>query len=191
MGLSRNLASILICVFSVYLSIGRKNTEQENFSHLSFRFIAEGHNMIGLLAQKMPSKLIADTFALVTFAFVVGMFVEIALSGLTLDQSFQSRLFAIPLNLIGARPYGLYRDWLLLIAKTEDKTRITLIVIDILAFLSFMAPQYAAVLWWVGADPIQVLTACISVAVISVIVGRPYGLYMVFCRRIMEKYSPN
>ncbi len=145
--------------------------------------------MTGLLAQKVPSKLIADTFALVTFAFVVGMFVEIALSGLTLEQSLQSRLFAIPLNVIAARPYGLYRDWLLLVTRAENKGRLILIVIDILAFLSFMVPQYAVVLWWVGAEPMQILTACISVVVMSVVVGRPYGLYMVFCRSIAEKFS--
>ena len=145
--------------------------------------------MIGLLAQKVPSKLIADIFTLVTFAFVVGMFVEIALSGLTLEQSFQSRLFAIPLNVIAARPYGLYRDWLLLVTRAENKGRVIPIVIDILAFLSFMIPQYAAVLWWVGADPIQILVACISVVIMSVVVGRPYGLYMVFCRRIVERYT--
>lgn len=147
--------------------------------------------MNGLLAQKVPSKLIADTFALVTFAFVVGMFVEIVLSGLTLEQSFQSRLFAIPLNVIAARPYGLYRDWLFRITKAENKGRIIVIVIDILAFLSFMIPQYAVVLWWVGAEPIQILIACSSAIVMSVVVGRPFGLYMVFCRKIMEKYSTN
>ena len=35
---------------------------------------------------------IADTFALITFGLVVGMFVELFIAGLTLDQSLQSRL---------------------------------------------------------------------------------------------------
>lgn len=146
--------------------------------------------MIGLLAQKVSSKLIADTFALVTFAFVVGMFVEVVLSGLTLEQSFQSRLLAIPLNVIVARPFGRYRDWLLFITRAEDRGRSILIVTDILAFLTFMVPQYAAVLWWLGADAIQVFIACTSVVVSSVVIGRPYGLYLVFCRRIMDRISP-
>jgi hypothetical protein len=129
----------------------------------------------------------ADTFALVTFAFAVGMFVELFLSGLTLQQSLQSRMCAIPLNVIAARPYGLYRDWLFDAAGTESRGRIARILTDILAFATFMLPQYAAVLWWVGANLSQILIACGAVAGFSLAVGRPYGLYMVFCRRLLVR----
>ena len=37
----------------------------------------------------------------------------------------------------------------------------------------------------------QVLIACISAVFMSVVVGRPYDLYMVFCRRIVEGFSAN
>jgi len=100
----------------------------------------------------------ADTFALVSFAFVVGMVVEILVSGLTFHQSLQSRLLAIPLKLV-----------------------------DITAFSTFMMPQYAAVLGWVGADWGQIAVACGTVAAMSIAVGRPYGLYLVFCRRLLER----
>lgn len=133
------------------------------------------------------AKMAADTFALVTFAFAVGMFVEVILSGLTLQQSLQSRLCAIPLNVIAARPYGLYRDWLFDAAGTEYRGRLARILADILAFSTFMLPQYAAVLWWVGAGLSQILIACGTVAAISIAIGRPYGLYMVFCRRMLER----
>jgi len=143
--------------------------------------------MITAVTRKIPAIFIADTFALVTFALVVGMFIEVVVSGLTLEQSFQSRLLAIPLNVIVARPYGLYRDWLFSIINTENKGRIIDCIIDIIAFLTFMIPQYIAVLWWVGAQADQILIACTSAIIMSVVVGRPYGLYLVFCRRILER----
>jgi hypothetical protein len=125
---------------------------------------------------------VADTFAMVTFAFVVGMLIEVVLSGLSLGQSLQSRLLAIPLNVAIARPYGIYRDWLFRATHAETGNRIARTLVDILAFSTFMLPQYAAVLWWVGAGPLQIVTACACVAVMSLVVGRPYGLYMVLCR---------
>lgn len=129
----------------------------------------------------------ADTFALVSFAFVVGMVVEILVSGLTFHQSLQSRLLAIPLNFVVARPYGLYRDRLFGITKAESRTRIVRALVDIAAFSTFMMPQYAAVLGWVGADWGQIAVACGTVAAMSIAVGRPYGLYLVFCRRLLER----
>ncbi|MGD8389612.1 MAG: L-alanine exporter AlaE, partial [Desulfobacteraceae bacterium] len=56
------------------------------------------------MIRSLQSRTVADTFAMVTFAFAVGMIVEVVFSGLTLDQSFQSRLLAIPMNMIIARP---------------------------------------------------------------------------------------
>lgn len=131
---------------------------------------------------------LADTIALVTFAFVTGMAVEIGLSGLTLEQSLHSRLLAIPLNALIARPYGLYRDYLFRRTAADHKARYVRMLVDITAFLTFMMPQYAAVLWWVGADIFQILIACFTVLVLSMVVGRPYGLYMVFCRKVLERW---
>ncbi len=56
--------------------------------------------------------MLADTFAMITFGIVVGMSVEL-LAGLSFEQSLQSRLLSIPVNLLTARAYGLYRDWLI------------------------------------------------------------------------------
>jgi hypothetical protein len=36
---------------------------------------------------------------------------------MTLGQSFRSRMTAIPVNLLTARPYGIYRDWVLQTAR--------------------------------------------------------------------------
>jgi hypothetical protein len=53
---------------------------------------------------------VADTFAMVVYCSVVNMLIEIFLSGMSFEQSLSSRLVAIPVNIIIAWPYGLYRD---------------------------------------------------------------------------------
>ncbi|WP_139123999.1 L-alanine exporter AlaE, partial [Escherichia coli] len=45
---------------------------------------------------------------------VVNLFIEVFLSGLSFEQSFYSRLVAIPVNILIAWPYGMYRDLFLL-----------------------------------------------------------------------------
>jgi L-alanine exporter len=55
-------------------------------------------------------KFLADTFALVVFSTLAGMFAELLVAGMTLLQSAQARLTAIPMMLMTARPYGVFRD---------------------------------------------------------------------------------
>jgi hypothetical protein len=142
--------------------------------------------------KKSPSRLpltpnmLADTFALVTFAFAVGMFVEVVVSGLTLNQSLQSRLMAIPLNMIIARPYGVYRDWLFSAMDARCRGQLARAGLDIFGFITFMLPQYAFVLWVIGADFLQILTASASVMTLSLVIGRPYGLYLGLCRNMLS-----
>lgn len=35
----------------------------------------------------------------------------------------------------------------------------------------------------------QIANACVTVVLMSLAVGRPYGLYMVFCRKMLLKYT--
>lgn len=53
----------------------------------------------------------ADIFALVVYSFIVGMAIEVFLSGMSFSQSLSSRLLSIPVNILIAWPYGIYRDW--------------------------------------------------------------------------------
>jgi hypothetical protein len=130
------------------------------------------------------TKLFADTISLVTFAFAVGMFAEVVVSGLSVFQSLQSRLMAIPLNTAVARPYGIYRDWLFSRTRARERGKLLRITVDIFAMWTFMMPQYAAVLFFVGAAPGQILTACLTISVMMTMIGRPYGLYLELWRRL-------
>ena len=53
----------------------------------------------------------ADIFALVVYSFIVGMLIEVFISGMSFNQSLSSRLLSIPVNILIAWPYGVYRDW--------------------------------------------------------------------------------
>lgn len=43
---------------------------------------------------------VADTFAMVVYCSVVNMCIEVFLSGMSFEQSFYSRLVAIPANIL-------------------------------------------------------------------------------------------
>ncbi|MFH1192562.1 MAG: L-alanine exporter AlaE [bacterium] len=62
----------------------------------------------------------ADTFAMIAFSTVVGMVIEIFISGMTLGQSVQARLTAIPANLLTARLYGMFRDWMFRLFRVQE-----------------------------------------------------------------------
>ena len=123
---------------------------------------------------------IADTFALITFGLVVGMTVELFVAGLTIEQSLHSRLWSIPSNMLIARPYGIYRDWIMGFGGKGGPIRYA--IQDIVAFLSFQMPVYALLVSTSGASLEQVITACLGQLGALILMARPYGIYMQLCR---------
>ncbi|MET4758453.1 L-alanine exporter AlaE [Endozoicomonas sp. NE40] len=105
---------------------------------------------------------IADTFALISFGLVVGMSVELFVAGLSLEQSLHSRLLSIPVNLLIARPYGMYRDWIMARGRKVTSSSLMDSIMDIVAFLSFQMPVYAVLVGTSGASLDQVITACMG-----------------------------
>ena len=133
--------------------------------------------------------IVADVIAMVLFSTIIGMAIELLLSGLTLTQSLQSRLTAIPLNLITARPYGLWRDWVGRRFKVESGGQIRQAIADTLAFLLFQVPLYFGILLLSGAHWKQALVACGTITLLSSFLGRPYGLWLDAIRRIFRVRS--
>ncbi len=95
---------------------------------------------------------VADTFAMVVYCSVVNMLIEIFLSGMSFEQSLSSRLVAIPVNIIIAWPYGLYRDAVMRFARRISPTGWVKNLADVLAYVTFQSPVYVAILLTVGAD---------------------------------------
>ncbi|STW12785.1 inner membrane protein [Klebsiella pneumoniae subsp. rhinoscleromatis] len=100
---------------------------------------------------------VADTFAMVVYCTVVNMMIEIFLSGMTFEQSLSSRLVAIPVNIIIAVPYGIYRDFAMRQARRISPARWMKNMADVLAYVTFQSPVYVAILWSVGADWHQIV----------------------------------
>jgi hypothetical protein len=127
---------------------------------------------------------LADTFAMVMFSTIVGASVELGLAGLTLGQSVRIRLAAIPVMLLSGRPYGVYRDWLFKLFGNKTMSQLKALAIDTLANTTFQVPLYACLLVVNGATIGQVLTAVSSIIVVTILSGRPYGLFLLWCRRL-------
>lgn len=128
----------------------------------------------------------ADTFAMVVYCSVVNMLIEIFLSGMSFEQSLSSRLVAIPVNIIIAWPYGLYRDAFMGYARRISPSGWMKNLADVLAYVTFQSPVYVAILWSVGADWHQIVAAVSSNIVLSMMMGAVYGYFLDYCRRLFR-----
>lgn len=95
---------------------------------------------------------VADTFAMVVYCSVVNMLIEIFLSGMSFEQSLYSRLVAIPVNILIAWPYGMYRDLFMRAARKATQAGWAKNLADVLAYVTFQSPVYVIILLTVGAD---------------------------------------
>ena len=135
-------------------------------------------------AQSRLRHAAADTFAMVVYCSVVNMMIEIFLSGMTFEQSLSSRLVAIPVNIIIAWPYGLYRDAIMRYARRISPKSGMRTLADVVAYVTFQSPVYVAILLTVGADWHQIVAAVSSNAVLSMLMGALYGYFLDYCRRL-------
>ncbi len=133
---------------------------------------------------------VADTFAMVVYCTVVNMMIEIFLSGMTFEQSLSSRLVAIPVNIIIAVPYGIYRDFAMRQARRISPARWMKNMADVLAYVTFQSPVYVAILWSVGADWHQIVAAVSSNLAVSMMMGAAYGYFLDYCRRLFRVAPP-
>ncbi|MET4692792.1 L-alanine exporter AlaE [Endozoicomonas lisbonensis] len=125
---------------------------------------------------------LADTLALISFTVVTGMFIEIAIVGMTLRQSIISRLMCQPLNISLGRLYGMYRDFIIRKLCGDRQSVIKATLGDIIAYLTFQLPPYIGILVIVGMDVNGIITASISQTVALVVLGAPYGRWLSFVR---------
>ncbi|WLI76379.1 L-alanine exporter AlaE [Kosakonia sp. H02] len=128
----------------------------------------------------------ADTFAMVVYCSVVNMLIEIFLSGMSFEQSLSSRLVAIPVNIIIAWPYGMYRDLFMRRLSRISPSGWMKNLADVLAYVTFQSPVYVAILWTVGADWHQIVAAVSSNIVLSMMMGAVYGYFLDYCRRLFR-----
>lgn len=118
---------------------------------------------------------IADTAALILFFTTTGIINERIIAGMTWEQVFHARCLGAVLMVPVGRPYGLWRDWLMQRARP---TRLSRLLWDSLALVSFQVPIYAVIIAVSGASGRGLLFGVLGATFIMFALGRPYGAFL-------------
>jgi len=121
----------------------------------------------------------ADTIALILFFTVTGIINERFVAGMNWQQVFHARLLGAALMIVSGRPYGIWRDWLM---RFSGKTKISQLMWDALALVTFQVPIYALILAISGAQGAALIRGSLGVIAIMLVLGRPYGAFLNFVR---------
>lgn len=131
--------------------------------------------------------LVADIGAMIIFSTAMCMFIEIFIARLTFFQSVTARIAAIPVNLITGRPYGWFRDKLFAVLGIDGTSPWKMILGDTAAFVMFQVPLYVIVLLLAEASWSQIAISSAFMTAAFSLAGRPYGIFLDFCRRMARK----
>lgn len=135
------------------------------------------------LSQKTPMRraFIADTLALILFFSTTGVINERFIAAMTWDQVLHARLLGAVLMVPVGRPYGVWRDWVM---KHATEKRLSQLLWDSLALVSFQVPIYAAIIAVSGASGRRLWLGVLSAAIMMLVLGRPYGAFLNGVRRL-------
>ena len=126
---------------------------------------------------------IADTLALLLFFTTTGIINERFIAGMSWDQVLQARLIGGVLMVPVGRPYGVWRDWMMRHAKG---TRLSQLFWDSVSLMSFQVPIYAGIIAFSGASGMGLLRGVLGAAVMMIVLGRPYGAFLNWVRRLFS-----
>jgi hypothetical protein len=124
---------------------------------------------------------IADTTALIVFFTTTGILNERFIAGMSWDQVLHARLLGALLMVPVARPYGVWRDWLM---QRASERRLSKMLWDSIALVSFQVPIYAAIIAFSGASGAGLLRGTLGAAVMMLCLGRPYGAFLNLVRKL-------
>ncbi|MFZ6762830.1 L-alanine exporter AlaE [Pseudoroseomonas sp. WGS1072] len=122
---------------------------------------------------------VADTTALLLFFTTTGVVNERFIAGMSWEQVGQARLLGAALMIPIGRPYGLWRDWLMRRARPG---RLSRLLWDSLALVSFQVPIYAAIIAVSGASGRGLLLGILGATAMMLALGRPYGAFLNWVR---------
>jgi hypothetical protein len=122
---------------------------------------------------------LTDIFAMNTFSYVVSVPIELLISGMSFTEHLQVRFVALILNTLVARPFGIWRSFILgKFCISENSLFLRNYLADTTAFLLFQLPLYVGNLVLGGADTDEIIKAGLTVSIIAGLLGRPYGIYL-------------
>lgn len=123
----------------------------------------------------------ADTLALLVFFTITGMLNERFIAGMSWEEVLRARLLGAVLMIPVARPYGLWRD---LVMRRAGESRLSKLVWDSIALMTFQVPIYAAIIAVSGASGNGLIIGTLSAALMMLVLGRPYGAFLNLVRRL-------
>jgi hypothetical protein len=124
---------------------------------------------------------IADMLALILFFTTTGIINERFVAGMTWEEVFHARLLGAVLMVPVARPYGLWRDWIM---RRAGESRVSEVLWDSVALMTFQVPIYAAIIAFSGASGLGLMKGILGAAVMMLVLGRPYGAFLNLVRRL-------
>ncbi|VUC73978.1 inner membrane protein [Raoultella terrigena] len=124
---------------------------------------------------------IADTAALILFFTTTGIINERVIAGMTWEQVLHARLLGAVLMVPVARPYGIWRDWLM---RRAGPGRVSQLLWDSAALVSFQVPIYALIIAFSGASGSGLVRGTLGAALMMLCLGRPYGAFLNWVRRL-------
>ncbi|NHF73339.1 L-alanine exporter AlaE [Paracoccus xiamenensis] len=130
---------------------------------------------------RAPRAFIADTTALVLFFTATGILNERFIAGMSWSEVAQARILGAALMLPVARPYGIWRDWVM---RRAGPGRLSRLLWDSVALVSFQVPIYGAIIWISGASGAGFWRGVLGAAVMMLALGRPYGAFLNWIRRL-------
>jgi hypothetical protein len=123
----------------------------------------------------------ADTIALILFFTTTGIINERMIASMTWEQVLHARLLGAVLMVPVARPYGIWRDWLM---KRADESRASKLLWDSIALVSFQVPIYAAIIAFSGASGSGLVQGTLGATLMMLFLGRPYGAFLNWVRKL-------
>lgn len=122
---------------------------------------------------------IADTTALILFFTTTGIINELWIAGMPWDQVLHARLLGAILMVPVARPYGLWRNWVM---QRAQSGRFSKLLWDSIALVSFQVPIYAAIIAFSGASGSGLVRGTLGATLMMLLLGRPYGVFLNWVR---------
>ncbi len=136
----------------------------------------------------MNRAFVADTTALILFFTTTGIINEHFIAGMAWEQLFHARLLGAALMVPVGRPYGIWRDWIM---RHATPSRLSRLLWDSVALVSFQVPIYAAIIAVSGASGLGLLYGVLGATVIMLVCGRPYGTFLGWVRSLFHVQSDN
>ncbi|WP_051303107.1 L-alanine exporter AlaE [Psychromonas aquimarina] len=139
--------------------------------------------------MKINSLWLADTLALMSFTIITGIFIEVLIVGMTIQQSLLSRLLCQPVNIVTGRMYGIYRDKIIGKLNSAKLHKRYKVLGDITAYITFQLPLYILILFIIGMDIQNITKAAMAQTLALLVLGAPYGYWLTAVRKFMNAAS--